>query len=162
MLTFDFLFFFGFFFFLIPDGGNKSLAKLVDLDSEAQLFSEIWGWRFRIGDYFSADYTPVPFQYIWSKMNFSGGDSTYGAAYQSVLSNIRWIENKNGLDSPFVAKIREAMKNDNIDASKLSIRFNVDLYQTDNAKNNFTMGRITGTLKPCLRAGRVTVANQRV
>lgn len=72
------------------DGGNKTFAKLVDLDPEAQLFSEIWGWRIRVGNLFSADYTPVPFQYIWKKMvTRRRGDSTLGAAYQSVLSNIR-------------------------------------------------------------------------
>ncbi len=127
------------------DGGNKTSAKMVDLDTEAQLFSEIWGWRIRIGNLFSADYTPVPFQYIWTKMiTKRGGDSTFGASYQSVLSNIRWIDN--GKDSPFIKQLQVAMNNDNIDSERLSIRFNVDMYQTDSKKSTFTMGRVTGTL----------------
>ncbi|KAL9985892.1 hypothetical protein ACROYT_G008344 [Oculina patagonica] len=129
----------------ILDGGKKSSAKMVDLDTEAQLFSEIWGWRICIGNLFSADYTPVPFQYIWTKMITNrGGDSTYGAAYQSVLSNIRWIDNVK--DSPFIKQLQVAMNNDNIDSERLSIRFNVDMFETDSKKSTFTMGRVTGTI----------------
>lgn len=116
---------------------------MVDLDTEAQTFSEIWGWRIRIGNLFSADYMPVPFQYMWKKMVTNrGGDSTLGAAYQSVLSNIRWIDNGNG--SPFIKQLQKAMTNFNITSDKLSIRFNVDMYQGNYEKNNFTTGRITG------------------
>ena len=121
-----------------------STAKMVDLDTEAQLFSEIWGWRIRIGDFFSADFSPVPFQYIWKKLvNYQGGDHGYGAAYQSVLSNIRWIENQ--VNSTFIKQLREIMNNSNIESSKLSIRFNVDMYENDHTAENFTTGRITGT-----------------
>lgn len=127
------------------DGGNKTFAKLVDLDPEAQLFSEIWGWRIRVGNLFSADYTPVPFQYIWKKMvTRRRGDSTLGAAYQSVLSKIRWIDTSN--DSPFIRQIQTSMNNDNIDGERLSIRFNVDMYQRDYRKDNFTIGRVTGKI----------------
>ena len=117
---------------------------MVDLDTEAQTFSEIWGWRIRVGNLFSADYTPVPFQYMWGKMITNrGGESTLGAAYQSVLSNVRWIDNGNG--SPFIKQLQEAMRtNYNITSDKLSIRYNVDMYQANYKKNNFTTGRITG------------------
>lgn len=128
---------------LFVDGGNGTWAKMVDLDTEAQTFSEIWGWRIRIGNLFSADYMPVPFQYMWKKMiKNRGGDSTLGAAYQSVLSNIRWIDNGNG--SPFIKQLQKAMTNFNITSDKLSIRFNVDMYQANYEENNFTTGRITG------------------
>ena len=116
---------------------------MVDLDTEAQVFSEIWGWRIRIGNLFSADFTPVPFQYMWKKMiTKRGGDSTLGAAYQSVLSNIRWIDTTK--DSPFIKQLQKAMNNDNIDSDKLSIRLNIDMYQGNFKKENFTIGRITG------------------
>ena len=118
----------------------------MDLDTEAQLFSEIWGWRIRIGDFFSADFTPVPFQYIWKKMvNQTGGDHTLAAAYQSVLNNIRWIKNEKG-DSPFVTELRNSMEDNNIDFNRLSIRLNVDMFEDHSSKDNFTTGRITGSL----------------
>ena len=72
------------------------------------------------------------------------GDSTLGAAYQSVLSNIRWIDTSN--DSPFIRQIQTSMNNDNIDGERLSIRFNVDMYQGDYRKDNFTIGRVTGKI----------------
>ena len=131
--------------FYFSDGGNKSAAKLTDLDTEAQLFSEIWGWRLRLGDFFSADYSPVPFQYVWNKMvKDPRGSYTFGAAYQSVLSNIRWIQNNS--DSSFVTKLQKAMENKNIESSRLSIRLTMDMYQNDSTKNSFTTGRITGTV----------------
>ena len=111
------------------------------------MFSEIWGWRIRIGNLFSADYTPVPFQYMWKKVaeapEFA---SPYGAAYQSVLTNIRWIENDT--TSPFIRQLRKAMDNENIRNDTLSIRLNVDLYQKNFEKDNFTTGRITGKMSP--------------
>ena len=111
----------------VQDGNNKTMAKIVDLDTQAQRFSEIWGWRLQIGDFFSADYTPVPFRYAWSKLT-SGGEnaSIGGAVYQSVLSNIQWMDNSNR--SPFIKQLQDTMKKDNIESDKLSIRFNLDLY----------------------------------
>ncbi len=118
---------------------------MVDLDAQAQLFSEIWGWRIRIGNLFSADYTTVPFQYIWKKMITNReGDSTFGAAYQSVLSNIRWLDN--GKESPFIKQLQVAMNNDNIDSERLSIRFNLDMFENNQKDRKFLTGRVTGTL----------------
>ena len=123
-----------------------SAAKLTDLDTEAQLFSEIWGWRLRFGDLFSANYAPVAFQYMWKKMVKDPRESyTFGVAYQSVLSNIRWIDLENNDNvSIFLTELQKAMKSENIDSSRLSIRLNVDMYQNDSTKNSFTTGRITG------------------
>lgn len=75
-------------------------------------------------------------------ITMQGGDPTFGAAYQSVLSNITWIDNGNV--SPFIKQLQGAMNNDNIDSERLSIRFNVDMYQADSKESTFTMGRVTG------------------
>ena len=124
------------------DGGNKALAKLVDLDTQAQTFSEIWGWRLRIGNFFSADFKPVAFQYLWAKLVEAESLSPVAAAYQSVLYNIKWLDDTSS--SPLIEEWRTAMKNENINDTALSIRFNVDLYEKDSRKNSFTYGRITG------------------
>lgn len=125
----------------VQDGNNKTVAKIVDLDAQAQRFSEIWGWRLQIGDFFSADYTPVPFQYAWSKLTCGGGNASIGTVYQSVLSNIQWMDNSNR--SPFIKQLQDTMKNDNIESDKLSIRFNIDLYGLLTAEPKIT-GRIVG------------------
>ena len=106
----------------------------------------MWGWRIRIGDLFSADYTPIPPQYLWKKKITKEGEetnsTTFGVAYQSVLSNITWIDKGNS--SPFIQKLQRAMKQVNISGKNLSIRFNLDMYETYSRKNTFTTGRITG------------------
>jgi len=113
------------------------------------MFSEIWGWRIRIGNLFSADYTPVPFQYLWGKVTETPQfGSPVGAAYQSVLTNIRWIDNET--NSTFIKQLRKAMGNGNITNDKLSIRLNVDIYQRNFEKDNFTTGRITGEIS-CIK-----------
>ena len=120
---------------------------MVDLDPESQVFFEIWGWRIRIGNLFSAEVTPVPFQYIWQKAaETSEFANPLGAAYQSVLTNIRWIDNE--ITSPFIQQLRKAMKNENISDDTLSIRLNVNIYQRNFEKDNFTTGRITGKMSP--------------
>ena len=69
-------------------------------------------------------------------------DYTHGAAYQSVLSNIRWHTSN---DSRFIRELQNSMDNNNIiDGKRLSIRFNMDMYQGDYRKDNLTIGRITG------------------
>ena len=114
------------------------------------MFSEIWGWRIRVGNLFSADYTPVPFQYMWRKVAetplFDG--SPFGEAYQSVLTNIRWIDNN--ATSRFIQQLRKAMDNENITNDALSIRLNVDIYQKNFEKDNFTTGRVTGKMS-CIK-----------
>ena len=106
----------------------------------------MWGWRIRIGDLFSADYTPIPPQYLWKKKITKEGEetnsTTFGVAYQSVLSNITWIDKGNS--SPFIQKLQRAMNQVDISGKDLSIRFNLDMYETYSRKNTFTTGRITG------------------
>lgn len=130
---------------LIQNSLSQAAAKLIDLDVQAQMFPEIWGWRVRIGNLFSADCTPVPFQYQWKKMTTKQNSSrVFGSAYQSVLSNIAWADSGNG--SRFIKQLRRAMNNENIDEEKLSIRFNVDMYNDDSKERSFTYGRVTGTI----------------
>ncbi|KXJ05087.1 hypothetical protein AC249_AIPGENE14166, partial [Exaiptasia diaphana] len=122
-------------------GGNRTLAKCVDLDPQAQFFAKIWGWKLRIGDFFSADFTPTPSQYFWPKM--IDGDSE-GAVFQSVLTGLTWIHDK--ATSPFIEEWKKEMNKRNVHSDKLSIRFNVDMYEDDFKKSTFTYGRITGTI----------------
>ena len=68
--------------------------------------------------------------------------TAFGVAYQSVLSNITWRDNGNG--SPFIQKLQRAMDQVNISGKDLSIRFNLDMYESYSRKNTFTTGRITG------------------
>ena len=81
---------------LIADSDAKAPAKLVDLDPEQQLVSEIWGLQVRIADadgntLLRGDYDPAAFIDIWDRATISaGGDADAGAMYQSILTNLQW------------------------------------------------------------------------
>lgn len=130
----------------------------MDLDTQAQFVSEIWGWKIRVGNYFSGCFNPVPFKYMWSKMPDKAGMPGLGAVYQSELLKVKW--NKDFIDqissdfikspqisSDFFKQLKEAMGNDNIESDQLSMRFNMDMYVNDPEQSNFTTGRISGTAK---------------
>lgn len=130
---------------LIADSDSKTSAKLVDLDPEQQLVSQIWGMEVRITD--SAGnalvrgcYEPVGFMDIWKRIQQGQGDLTAGAMYQSVLTNLEWGDIS---ASPFLQALKQAA-----DDGLLSIKFNVESYSMASNKPNFTRGRIVGTIGP--------------
>lgn len=117
-------------------------AKLVDLDPQAHKFAEVWGWTIRVGDYFSADFEPAPFQYRWVKTaNSSVGDPEQAAAGQSQLTNIIWNETTTQKSK----MLKELLNHEAFKASrKLSIRFNMDAFIESPKAPFFGWGRITG------------------
>ena len=95
----------------------------MDLDTQAQFVSEIWGWKIRVGNYFSGYFNPVPFKYMWSKMPDKAGMPGLEAVYQSELIDVKWNEFLSS--SEFFTQLKEAMGNDNINSHQLSMRFNI-------------------------------------
>jgi hypothetical protein len=132
--------------YLIADSDTKPPAKLVDLDSEQQLVSEIWGLQVRIANtqgetLFTGDFEPAAFMDIWDRAaSSSGGDQTAGAMYQSVLTNLKWGDVS---ASPFLVALKEAAGD-----GLLSIKFNVDGFNMDFTSPEFMTGRIVGTIGP--------------
>jgi hypothetical protein len=131
--------------YLIADSDDTVAAKLVDLDSEQQGVSEIWGMRIRIADsqgntLLSSKYETVGLMDIFKRWPGGAGDSSACAMYQSVLTDIQWgpIEN-----SPFLQQLRTACTD-----GLLSIKFNVDAYDANFQSPTFTLGRIAGTIGP--------------
>lgn len=134
--------------FLVADSDTKVCAKLVDLDSEQQLVSEIWGLQVRIADtngntLLRGDYEPAAFADIWNRATGagSGSDIGAGAMYQSVLRNLEW-DNK-ATASPFLMALHRAASD-----GLLAIKFNVDGLNMDFTSPNFMCGRIVGTIGP--------------
>ncbi|HEX5753664.1 MAG TPA: hypothetical protein VFZ09_46170 [Archangium sp.] len=132
---------------LIADSDTQAPAKLVDLDPEQQLVSEIWGLQVRIADsngntLLRGDFTPAAFLDIWDRAigNLSGGDIDAGATYQSVLTNLQWADVS---ASPFLTALQAAASD-----GLLSIKFNVDNINLDFTSPDFMCGRIVGTIGP--------------
>lgn len=132
---------------IVADSNTLAPAKLVDLDSEQQLVSEIWGLQVRIADIsgntlLTGDFLPAAFIDIWNRATGSstGGDQVAGAAYQSVLTQLQW---GNISASPFLMALRAAAVD-----GLLSIKFNVDGFNLDFTSPDFMCGRINGTIGP--------------
>ncbi len=134
----------------VADSDRTVPAKMVDLDPEQQLVSEIWGLEIRIADsegntLMRADFLPTGFIDIWDRGGDSagGGDNNAGATYQSVLHNVQWDDVSH---SPFLTELRQTAQA----TGRLSIKFNVDAINMHFGSPDFMCGRVVGTIGPYL------------
>lgn len=130
----------------VLDAGDRVSAKLVDLDPDQQTASEIWGLVVRLVDsqgepLVAGSFRPASFVDLWRRFPSPDRIAPLGAFYQSTLEDLEWP----GLDrSPFLRQLRRRS------AGRLSIKFNVDGYQPDPAADDFSYGRVVGTIGPAL------------
>jgi hypothetical protein len=134
--------------YLVADSDSQVCAKLVDLDSEQQLVSTIWGLQVRITDaagntLLRGDFEPAAFADIWDRATGSGGggDIGAGAMYQSILTNLKWGDLSS---SAFLQTLQASAQTDGL----LSIKFNVDGLNMSFKSPDFMCGRIAGTIGP--------------
>jgi len=133
--------------YIIADSDTQAPAKLVDLDSEQQMVSEIWGLQVRIADgegntLLRGDFEVAAFIDIWNRALGGGnGDNGFGAVYQSVLTNLQWGD---VAGSPFLTALQQAAGD-----GLLSIKFNTDgINMGDPSAADWLCGRIAGTIGP--------------
>jgi len=117
-------------------------ARLVDLDPEQQLVSEIWGLRLRLVSSTgvaaaTGDFKVAPFSDIWGgRFTANGnGDFAMTAFYQSLMTGVAWGDL---FGSRFMSELKQSS-----DPTSLSIKFNVDGF--DQTRH---VGRIVGTIGP--------------
>jgi hypothetical protein len=84
---------------------TKVEAKLVDLDPEQQMVSEIWGLQVFVGDPlaqlgFGGSFEVSAFADLWARFPDGQPDSMFGAIWQSVLTDLKFA---NGAQSRFCA-----------------------------------------------------------
>ena len=123
-------------------------AKLVDLDTDQQMVSMIFGLRLALVDsagtvLVEAVMRPAAFTDIWRRGSSGSGDEAACATYQSTLEVTQWGDLT---ASPFLGQLRAAASD-----GLLSIKFNVDGYSMSRTLGGvpnprFTRGRIVGTL----------------
>ena len=123
----------------------KAAAKLVDLDPQQQMVSEIWGLQINLNagargalvPFFSSDFEASPFADIWVRRPQGVKQAKYGAFYQSVLTVLR----AQAGTSRLLGEILEA------GTARLSIRLNVDGFDDDvPGSSTFGFGRVTGSI----------------
>jgi len=119
-------------------------GKLVDLDPEQQMVSQVWGMRILIGP---PDQTPQivsefetsAFADIWPRFPQGQPDSMFGAFYQGLLDIIEW---KPASGSRFLQELAAG----GAPPQELSFRFVVDGYDDDSQSPKFTLGRVVGAI----------------
>jgi hypothetical protein len=131
----------------VSSADGRTEGKLVDLDPEQQMVSQIWGFQVIIGGSGSGfkirgDFEVAAFGDIWTRYPQGQPDSFFGAFYQSVLKNLDW---KGEGASRFLKELEQLSPGDKA-ARKLSIKFNVDGYNDDRTSRMFTFGRVVGTI----------------
>lgn len=134
---------------LVVSTNSPAVGKLVDLDPDQQQVSQVWGLQLGIGDpngdWLVGDYEAAYFQQLFTSRAPGGFASGFSAAYQSVLTNLKWPDYP---ASPVLQELKS------ISPDRLSIRFTVDRLDATPAlpsgapNPNFTLGRISGTIGP--------------
>lgn len=130
------------------NGANTRVGgKIVDLDSEQQMVSELWGFEIHLGEIsedngFASTYEVAAFSDIWVRFLAGHPDSFFSAVYQSILSSINWSDT---ITSRF---LKELTNNGRNKPPKLSIKFTVDGLNQDDTSPDFTWGRIVGSIGP--------------
>ena len=121
---------------------NPSPAKLVDLDTEQQMVSQIFGLQVKLAisdsEYVVGDFRVTNFNDIFVRVVKGRPDSMFSAYFQSVLDNVQW----SGIQSPFLSQLQS------VSPHTLSIKFVVDGYDDNSSSPTFNQGRIVGTIGP--------------
>lgn len=130
----------------LQNANQRAPGKLVDLDPQQQMVSQIWGMQVRLvgpgaQTLFQGEYKPAAFTSLWQRQQQGAPmDQQLAASYQSVLEQVIWSDTS---DSPLLQALEAATQD-----GMLSIEFNVYGYGRDSTIPRYTMGHIVGTIGP--------------
>jgi len=136
----------------VLNANSRSSGKIVDIDPQWQLASQIWGMQVRlakVGDnatvtYVTGEYVENPFHDLWfSRVSGKGGDGAASAIFQSTLANLNWASSLP--DSKFLPQLQQALQE-----GQLSIRLVTYAYKDQASKPGFTLGTVSGVIGPYL------------
>ena len=130
----------------VSGSDNKVAGKIVDLDPQQQMVSQLWGFQVMLGFPekgigFKGDFKVASFADIWVRFPKGRPDSFFGAFYQSILDLSEWA---NARESRYLQELWMAAGNK--DPRALSIKFNVDGFNDDATSPDFTFGRVVGSI----------------
>ena len=130
----------------LQNADRSTPGKLVDLDPQQQMVSEIWGMQVRLLDgaarpLLQGEFKPAAFINLWQRQQKAmPRDQTLAAYYQSVLEGVAWPD---ATGSPLLDALKAATQD-----GMLSIQFNVFGYGRDSKIPRYTLGHIAGTIGP--------------
>jgi hypothetical protein len=130
----------------VQNAADRAPGKLVDLDPQQQVASQIWGMQIRLVDakgntLVRGEFQRAAFINLWLRQQKGVPmDQKLAASYQSVLESVQWFD-ISGV--PLLESLRGATQDD-----QLSIDFNLFGYGRDNTIPRYTMGHVVGTIGP--------------
>jgi hypothetical protein len=130
----------------IMDTDSRTAGKIVDLDSQQQSVSELWGLVVRIVSndgktLMKGEYEVAAFTNLWFTRSVDmQADSAAAASYQSIIKNITW--DKSFANSRYFNELMATSPD------QLSIQFTVDRFNDNNVAPEFTIGRMAGSVGP--------------
>jgi hypothetical protein len=134
----------------LENADDRVFGKLVDLDPQQQMVSQIWGMRLRLtsgaeSPAFAGEFVPTGFTNLWLRQQNASAphDQMLGALYQSILRGVTWHDHP---QSEILHALRRASEE-----GHLAIEFNVYGYGRDPTIPRYTLGRINGTIGPYRR-----------
>jgi hypothetical protein len=133
----------------LENADDRVFGKLVDLDPQQQMVSQIWGMQLRLDDgresaLFQGSFVPVGFTNLFKRQQTRVFlDQTLGAVYQSVLRDVVWQGRSHSkvLDALYAAS----------EQGLLAINFNLYGYGRDPAISRYTLGSVAGVIGPYAR-----------
>lgn len=126
---------------------DKSPGKMVDLDPQQQMVSQLWAVTLRIATaqdelLFQGDIKPVGFRDLQLRQTDSAPNGQpMGATWTSVLTNVEWGEKASS--SPFLTKLKSVTQGD-----KLSLNLNSFGYYYAHLDGRFSLGHTLGSIGP--------------
>ena len=135
----------------ISGSNDRAGGKIVDLDPQWQLASQLWGLQVRLTQPnghspLSGAFEPAAFRDLWFSRLSGGapGDSGGSSIFQSVLTDLSWDHDLlKSLDSPFLTQLQAASK-----TGLLSIRLTTFGYNLSRSSDRFTVGTVSGVIGP--------------
>lgn len=135
----------------VAGAGDRTAAKLVDLDPQWQLAPTPWGLGIRLlvgtDEVIRGEYANNPVRDLWfSRDPDQQGDAAASSTFQSVLTGVVL----GAPDSLRSRALRELARSTT--GERLSIRLTTSAYDPDSTSPTFTLGTLIGTIGPYLDA----------
>ncbi|XP_019648076.1 PREDICTED: uncharacterized protein LOC109488316 isoform X2 [Branchiostoma belcheri] len=127
---------------------STTTGKLVDLDTDDQTQSQIWGLQVGVDGFFKGDFTPRSFNHMHDaceglKCPTVSGMTRFSAIFFSTLQNVQWVEESLSEHSEFVKQVMSLRCKPGF---QLHIKLNVYNMIVVSESPDFPYGRVTGTI----------------
>ena len=130
----------------LDTGVSQVTGQMVDLDPDNTVVSTLFGLKIGIGSYsqdvplMTGDFDPAACSGVWTDQ--PSGSSYFNVAgnYQSVIENVVW--GQLGDVSPTLRALKS------VSPTKLSIKFELRGFRTNEENPLFTFGYVNGTIGP--------------